>query len=135
MMNRGNRIKERRKSLHMSADELADIVGINRATIYRYEAGDIKKIDVEIMRRIAVALRTSVAYLTGETDDPEPSVWDRPLRDDALVLTADEELLIRKLRELPDRDRDYILRVLDSVYSAFMHYVTDDEGGSDDAGL
>lgn len=36
MRNRGNRIKERRKALHMSADELADIVGYNRATIYRY---------------------------------------------------------------------------------------------------
>lgn len=134
MMNRGNRIKERRKALHMSADELADIVGYNRATIYRYEAGDIKKIDVEIMRRIAAALRTSVAYLTGETDDPEPSVWERPLRDEVLVLTDDEEIMIRKLRELPDRDREYILRVLDFVYSAFMSYVSE-EGGSDDASI
>lgn len=134
-MKRNERIRERRKALHMTADELGEKIGRDRATVYRYESGRFQKMDIEILKKIASALGTSAAYLNGETDDPEPSVWERPLRDEALVLTDEEEIMIRKLRELPDRDRDYILRVLDSVYSAFMHYVTDDEGGSDDASL
>lgn len=134
-MKRNERIRERRKALHMTADELGEKIGRDRATVYRYESGRFQKMDIEILKKIAAALGTSAAYLNGETDDPDSRVWDRPLRDDPLVLSNDEEIIIRKLRELPDRDRDYILRVLDSVYSAFMHYVTDEEGGSDDAGL
>lgn len=133
-MKRNERIRERRKALHMTADELGERIGRDRATVYRYESGRFQKMDIEILKKIASALGTSAAYLNGETDDPDSRVWDVPLHDAPLILTADEEIMIRKLRELPDRDRDYILRVLDSVYSAFMHYVTD-EGGSDDAGL
>lgn len=36
----GQRIKDRRKALKMSADELGAKIGKNRATVYRYENGD-----------------------------------------------------------------------------------------------
>ena len=41
-MNIGNRIKQRRLSLGMSVDDLAIEVNKNRATIYRYEKGEIE---------------------------------------------------------------------------------------------
>lgn len=43
-MNVGERIKERRQYLGMSADELADKLGKNRATIYRYESAEMVRI-------------------------------------------------------------------------------------------
>ena len=39
-MNVGERIKQCRKDLKMSADELAISVGVSRSTIFRYEKGD-----------------------------------------------------------------------------------------------
>ena len=42
-MNIGQRIKERRKELKMSADELGQRLGKDRSTIYRYENG-VKKL-------------------------------------------------------------------------------------------
>ena len=37
----GDRIKEKRIAAGFSADELAKRIGKNRATVYRYESGDV----------------------------------------------------------------------------------------------
>ena len=47
-MNIGERIKKRRKELEMTADELADMIGKSRATVYRYENGDIEDMPITI---------------------------------------------------------------------------------------
>ena len=41
MSKTGEQIKKRRKQLGMSADELAEKLGVSRSTIFRYEKGDI----------------------------------------------------------------------------------------------
>ena len=68
----GERIKMRRKELHMTADQVADLVGVNRATVYRYESDAIKNMGTETLVPLAAALRTTPAWLMGwEDDDPE----------------------------------------------------------------
>ena len=47
-MNIGMRIKERRKEMKMSADELGAKLGKDRSTIYRYEKGDIENLPLDI---------------------------------------------------------------------------------------
>ena len=49
----------------MSADQLADRLGKNRATIYRYESGDIGKMSLDIIEPLARILCVSPAYLMG----------------------------------------------------------------------
>lgn len=66
----GARIKNRRLELEMSVDDLAIKIGKNRATIYRYERGDIENLPVSIIEPLANALRTTPEYLMGWTDDP-----------------------------------------------------------------
>lgn len=61
----GNRIKERRILLGISVDELAEKLGKNRATIYRYESAEIENLPVSILEPLAHALRTTPAYLMG----------------------------------------------------------------------
>jgi repressor LexA len=61
----GNRIKDRRKQLRMSVDELAKKLGKDRSTIYRYEKGDIENLPLDILEPIAVALETTPQYLMG----------------------------------------------------------------------
>ncbi len=72
-MNVGQRIKQRRKQLRLTADWLADTVGIARSTIYRYEGGQIEKIPTGLLQQFAVALDTTVGYLLGHTDSPLPT--------------------------------------------------------------
>lgn len=64
-MNVGMRIKQRRKEIKMSADELAERLGKDRSTIYRYEKGDIEKLPLDILEPIAAALKTTPQYLMG----------------------------------------------------------------------
>ena len=61
----GHRIKERRKYLKMSAEELAKRLGKDRSTVYRYEKGDIENLPLDILQPIAKALDTTPEYLMG----------------------------------------------------------------------
>lgn len=65
IMTIGQRIKARRKELDMSADTLAEKLGKSRATVFRYENGDIKNLPLDILKPIADALNTTPAYLMG----------------------------------------------------------------------
>lgn len=49
----------------MSAEQLAEIVGKDRATIYRYEKGDIENMPYAVIEPLADALNVSPAYLMG----------------------------------------------------------------------
>lgn len=64
-MNIGQRMKQRRKELKMSADELGSRLGKDRSTIYRYEKGDIENLPLDILEPIAEALQTTPQYLMG----------------------------------------------------------------------
>ena len=79
-MNVGERIKLRRKELKMSADELAERVGISRSTIFRYEKGDIEKVGPEVLKKIADTLNVSPADLLGwEDGEQEVKIPTSPL--------------------------------------------------------
>ncbi len=61
----GARIKQRRVELGLTADVLAERIGKSRATIYRYENGDIEDMPTTILEPLAEALHTSPAFLMG----------------------------------------------------------------------
>lgn len=66
----GDRIKERRKELGLTVDELAERLGKNRATIYRYESNDIEKLPTTVLEPLAKVLNVTPAYLMGwKTND------------------------------------------------------------------
>lgn len=65
----GERIKQRRLSLNLSVDDLAVKINKNRATIYRYENGDIENLPINILEPLANALHTTPSYLLGWTNE------------------------------------------------------------------
>lgn len=69
MENIGYRIKKRRKDLGYTASQLAELVGKDRATIYRYENGDIESLPTPIIIPLSNALKTTPAYLLGFDDE------------------------------------------------------------------
>ena len=75
----GQKIKELRNQLNMSVDDLATELGKNRATIYRYERGDIENLPLDVLEPLANALETTPGYLMGWEETPkkkEPSTID-----------------------------------------------------------
>lgn len=75
-MNVGQRIKQRREELNMSAEELGAKIGKAKTTIYRYELGLIEKMPTSVLKDIANALFTTPAYLMG-WDNIEPVKFNR----------------------------------------------------------
>ncbi len=71
-MTTGERMKERRKELGLSAEYVANRLGVSPATIYRYEKGDIEKMPGNILEPISKILRTTPACLMGWEDAPAP---------------------------------------------------------------
>lgn len=67
-MDLGNRIKKRRKQLKMTAQQLADKLGVARLTVVRYEQDQIN-ITTDRLSQICRALKTTPDYLLGFTNE------------------------------------------------------------------
>lgn len=93
-------------ALNLSQARLARLVGVAQPTIFKLLNGDSQ--NTRHLHRIARALKTTPAYLTGETDDPES---EQP--DDALTSLDWEDLAL--LQRLPDRDRDAVRQLMRTI--------------------
>ena len=67
------RIKGQRMYKRLRQDELADAVDVSIKTIQRWEKSNITP-NATKMNLLARALDTTVAYLSGETDNPERQI-------------------------------------------------------------
>lgn len=63
-------IENRRKELGMTLDDVARRVGVNRATVMRWEKGIIQNLGRDKIAALAAALQVTPEYLLGWTDDP-----------------------------------------------------------------
>lgn len=71
-MDVGQRMKECRIKKGLTVDELAEKLSKNRATVYRYENGDIENLPITILLPIANALGTTPSFLMGWAENSEP---------------------------------------------------------------
>ncbi len=148
MSTTGQRIKERRKQLDMSADDVASQLNVSRSTIFRYENGHIKKIPANVLEKLAEILKTTLAYLMGREDDSincdnlniYHSGWQRDsVKDDGIIIkeAADysyqiDERFIPIGQTVLSNDRDQIaamaeiyLALTDSGKKKAFDYMTD----------
>ena len=100
IMTIGERIKKLREEKNMSVDKLAELIGKNRATIYRYESNDIEKLPTSVLEPLCKALGTTPAYLMG---------WDESDIDNksknsisTFILNDHEKQVILAYRSKPD---------------------------------
>ena len=104
----GDRIKDRRKYLKMSADELAKRLGKDRSTIYRYEKGDIENLPLDILEPIANALGTTPQYLMG---------WEKVQKNndiisDAVIRMQTDEVFLSAVESLYKADQKKLLSIM-----------------------
>ena len=67
----GERIRKIRKQKRIEVPYIAEKTGLNKATINRYEKGEVSKIKLPIIEAIASILEVNPNWLTGLTDDME----------------------------------------------------------------
>ena len=64
-------IRNRRLKLGYTLEQVGDAVGVTRATIQRYESGNIANIDTKMIIKLANALNCTPAQLVGWETIPE----------------------------------------------------------------
>ena len=67
----GTKIKARRRALDLSADEVAQHIGVSRATLYRYESPDNYRIPANCLKALAEILQTTQEFLIGSSDSAD----------------------------------------------------------------
>ena len=72
----GNRIKERRKELKMTAETVAEKLNKHKATVYRYESDEIQNMPYDVLIPISKVLKTNPMYLMGLTENKEMTLDD-----------------------------------------------------------
>ena len=110
-MTTGERMKFRRKELGLSADEVAAALNVSRATIFRYEKGDIEKLPGSALEPLAKALHTTPAYLMGWEESPSADI---PTPPPSLPL----QRLTQALNQLNDEGQTKLVDYADDLVSS-----------------
>ena len=116
----GSRIREFRKRLGLSVDDVAEKLGKNRATIYRYESDDIENLPAPILSPLAKVLQTTPAELMGWEQSPSSTSAAQggehtPIS--AQMCTPDEIAHLTKYRALDENGRELVDGLLDTLYT------------------
>lgn len=109
-MTTGERIQTRRKEIGISAERLAEILGVSPATVYRWENGFIEKLPVSALGPIAKALRTTPAYLMGWEEDLQETYTEEDL-------SQAKQDLIEKIKTLDDSTIAALNQIADTIIS------------------
>lgn len=116
----GDRIKQRRLELGYSVEDLAKKLGKNRATVYRYESGDIKDLPTQILEPLAEALSTTPAELMGWTVGRDKAYSIKAEFDGPAIMDD----IAKKLELLNDPDiNDFIAIKIHSNPARFKGYM------------
>lgn len=91
------RIKELRQTKGLTLEQVADVVGVGKSTVRKWETGMIANMRRDKIADLAKALGTTPAYLMGwEEDDPKNNISPNELQ-----LTEGEKLMLQLFRQIP----------------------------------
>lgn len=82
----------------MTVDEVAGLIGKNRATVYRYESEGIRDMPVSVLENLAMVLRVAPGDLLAQGEMPP-------------ALSPVEERLVSMFRSLDGFGQDMVLTV------------------------
>tara|TARA_B110000046_G_scaffold183427_1_gene219545 strand:+ start:1862 stop:2200 length:339 start_codon:yes stop_codon:yes gene_type:complete len=100
-MKLGEKITKLKKLKNLSQVALAEVTGISRDAISKYERGDSVP-SVDYAKRIADALGVSLDYLMSDSDKED-------------VLDNDAVKRIKEIQDLPISEKDKIYSVIDAL--------------------
>lgn len=109
-MSIGERIKNRRLELGLSVDEVAEKIGKNRATVYRYESSEIEDLPTSVLEPLSKVLMTSPAYLMGWDREPDELDNKKSSSENSDELQNDDLIILnRNAKNLTPEQRKQLL--------------------------
>lgn len=135
-MDIGEKIRYRRKELGMSADELAELLGKDRTTIFRYERGAIKDMPITILEPLCRALRVQPSYFLLDDNVEEQKVKEigDPLEELIAEFGEAEALSFNgELMDISDETKEFLISALKNIKDLAKKYTnTDKEKDAED---
>lgn len=102
MITFGNKLKECRTAKGLSQTELAKQIDTYHSIIGKYERDEVKP-TIDVVKKLADKLETTVGFLLGETEDREL------LKDPSMLKRLND------IAKFPDADKQCILYALDAM--------------------
>ena len=103
--NMAKRIKELRQQKGMTLEQVADIVGVGKSTVRKWETGMIANMRRDKIADLAKALGTTPAYLMGWKEETKKAP-------DEEVLTEGEKVMLNVFRQIPEDRQAEALELL-----------------------
>lgn len=98
--NKQNNLKHARKAAKMSQVKLGEMLGVDRATIRRWETGE-SRMPYDMAVKLASALGVSTDYLMGRSDTIESHIEEETIKKEPLVNALKEENVKQEARLIP----------------------------------
>lgn len=99
------RIKKLRQEKGLTLEQVADVVGVGKSTVRKWETGMIANMRRDKIADLAKALGTTPAYLMGWPEE----TTDKKISPDELKLTEGEKALIKLLRRVPAAEQPIVI--------------------------
>lgn len=101
----GKKLAECRKAKNFSQSELARQINTHYSIIGKYERDEVKP-TIDVVKKLADVLETTVGYLLGETADKD-------LFKDPVMLKR-----LQQISQLPEEDKHCILYTIDNLLAS-----------------
>lgn len=111
----GKRVRRARESCHWSQEQLATAIGIEQATLSRYENGTYQ-ITLEVLRRISTRLRVPLLDLIDvSAEGPIAKPFIPPPKPERDIRKGDEAEILRVWRGMPPKQRRSAIALLKTM--------------------
>lgn len=107
--NMSTRIKELRKAKGLTLEQVAEVVGVGKSTVRKWETGLIANMRRDKIADLAKALGTTPAYLMGWKEEGIEKEKDPPSEPQ---LTEGEQLMLELFRRIPEDRQPEALELL-----------------------
>jgi transcriptional regulator with XRE-family HTH domain len=104
------RIKTLRQEKGLTLEQVADVVGVGKSTVRKWETGMIVNMRRDKIADLAKALGTTPAYLMGWKED-EKETPNQP------ELTGIETEMIKLFRQFPGVEQELLVIMMQNLYS------------------
>lgn len=104
-----DRIKGLRKERGLTLEQVADVVGVGKSTVRKWETGMIANMKRDKIASLAKALGTTPAYLMGWTESKDEVSPAEP------ELSEGEKMLLELFRRVPKDQHDLVLNMIQAA--------------------
>ena len=106
----GARIKQVREEKGLTQEELANVLGLNKSTIQRYETAKIDKIKLPIIDAIAQKLNVNPEWLSDKTEERTCyATYDTLSETTERELTSNEREMIEIFKDLTETQQGELI--------------------------